>query len=183
MAQLSVDILSLVFQYLETKKLFRVKEVHQRWRRTFQKYIGTFHFDFAESSILDSHLEYLKGARYVDLEECELVTDAGVIEISDNLHTIDLSNTKITSVCIPYLAEAHTVNLTDVRGICNEDLKHLSQVHTLELTHIGKNEYEVKPSGIAYLTGVRTLRMCDCEVTKEILVAVKKHPLMKLEYY
>ena len=107
------------------------------------------------------------------------LTDACAAELGD-VHTLDLSGTKITDVGVAVLCNVHTLNLigtkvTDVGAsalgnvhtldLCGTEVTDvgaaaLGNVHTLNLSHTG-----VTDVGVAALGNVHTLSLRDTKVT------------------
>ena len=86
---LNKDLLGIVFQYLNTKTLFKNLRVCKYWKNAFQINLWRFNILLGDSKITDQGLSYLQGVHTINLRRCKQITDNGLSYIK-GVHTIDL---------------------------------------------------------------------------------------------
>ena len=132
---LSIDILSVIFEYLDTKELIWASRVCKQWRRVFIKYLPKYKLDLYQyiDKITDASLVHLKGIQTIDLSWCKQITDSGLVHLKD-VHTINLYGcNQITDAGLVHLKDVHTINLNYCNKITNAGLVHLKGVHVINL--------------------------------------------------
>ncbi|HMP28587.1 MAG TPA: F-box protein, partial [Saprospiraceae bacterium] len=89
MENLPVDIISIIFEYLDTKDLILSSRTCWKFRNTFRKYIGKYKLDLRNycKKITNEGLKYLKGVHTIDIEGCKKITNEG-LKYLKGVHTI-----------------------------------------------------------------------------------------------
>jgi Leucine-rich repeat (LRR) protein len=180
---LSIDVLSLVFQYLETSELCAAREVHARWDHTFKKYLRTFviclnhvrlndvnlgpfrnarRISFGYTDISDESLGRLDGVENIIFHRCPKITRIGIKSLTSSNHIryIDINQCQgIFNSSVKYLKGVRRVSLSR-SNITDGCMKYLSRTHklSLEMTNI-------TDAGIVWLHNVRNLDIGYCRIT------------------
>jgi hypothetical protein len=137
MNTLSIDIISVIFEYLDTKELIWASRTCKNWRRAFIKYLPKYKLNLSSygDKITDADLFHLKGVHAINLYHCQKITDAGLIHLK-GIHTIRLDYChQITDVGLAHLKGVHNINLHNCYNITDVGLVHLKGVHTIDLCY------------------------------------------------
>ncbi len=123
--QLSVDTLSIVFEFLDTKQLILASRTCKRWRHTFLKYIGKYKIDLLlrNGKITNEHLAYFKGVQSINLYGCKQITDEGLKHLH-GIQSINLSwCAKVTDHGLLHLRGVRVITLYRCERITKQGLE------------------------------------------------------------
>ena len=171
MDNLPIELLGIIFSYLakdRVEDLLVVRRVCTRWKRAFEKNIGTIDIDLCEHDIKDDDLKLFRGVRKISLRGCKNITDKGlsILQPLDGIKTIewiDLSYCrKITDEGMIYLEGVSTINLYDCY-ISNWALDYLKDVKNIKWD---ENSI-ISDGGLAKFKHLDSIDICGGRITDE----------------
>ena len=84
MIQLNYALGSIIMSYLKSDINLELLKSHKNYRYIFKRYPRFVKFYFTGKNINDNDLKYLKGVKNIILDNCNNITNEGLIYLKDN---------------------------------------------------------------------------------------------------
>ncbi|AYV76816.1 MAG: F-box domain protein [Barrevirus sp.] len=153
------EILSLIFEFLNTKQLIWAKRTCKKWRKVYQDNLWRYTIDLESwgYQILGKHLKEFRNVKTIKLKKCIRLTGP-CLKYLDKATNVDLSHCKIKSTDLQYLTSVKTLNLRECVNLTDDALEYVSNVETIDIYGC----YNLTSNGFNHIKNAKNIIICAC---------------------
>ncbi|AYV76811.1 MAG: F-box domain protein [Barrevirus sp.] len=164
------DILSIIYEFIDTKQLIWASRTCRKWHKVYHDNLWKYKIDVTQWSnkIKDKHLESFKNVRTINLKSCYQIEGPGLKHL-DKAINVDLSYCKIIGTDLILLKSVKTLNVRECSGINDYGLEQLATFLNIEAINIyGCSKITI--DGLNYIRNVPSITMCACNFETNALI-------------
>ncbi|AYV76812.1 MAG: F-box domain protein [Barrevirus sp.] len=155
------EILSLIFEYLNTKQLIWAKRTCKKWRKVYQDNLWKYTINLEPfcNKITTSDLKDFQNVKTIKLRKCFQITGP-YLKYLDRATNIDLSHSKINDKDLQYLKSVRTLNLAENTQLTNDCLEYIPFIEYLNIY----GSIKITSKGLSHIKNAKNIIMCACRV-------------------